>query len=459
MPETEVVNGKYADAAKYLTETSLGRRYSVEETLALRKKFVGKSMYYFYEDDPLKIVRGRAQYLYDKDDNRYLDCINNVSHVGHCHPHVIEASHKQMSQLNTNARFLHDNLVTYAERLAKTMPGDLSICFFTCTGTEANDLAVRLARCYTNHNDVIVLEDAYHGNGSSTVELSSYSFNKPGYGGKPEHVHVAKKPECYRGIYRGNPNSNELGIRYAELVQEEIQMAHKKGQKIAAFLAETMPSCAGQFIPPPGYLRNVYKYVREAGGICIADEVQTGFGRMGKYFWSFEHQGVIPDIVTLGKPIGNGHPLSVVVTTPAIAAKFEKFTYFNTFAANPVSCAIGHAVLDVIENENLQKNAETVGYYLLQRAKELLDEFKIIGDVRGLGLFLGIELVKDRKSREPAVEEAASVVDFMKEKHVLIAKDGPDRNIIKLKPPLCFTKANVDTFIATFKQALNNLKL
>lgn len=415
--------------------------YCKQDTLALRRKHIGPSCKVFFAADPIKIVRAQRQYMFDEKGEQYLDCINNVAHVGHCHPEVVKAALKQMEVLNTNSRFLHDNIVEYAKRLSTTLPEKLSVCYFTNSGSEANDLALRLARQFRGHQDVITLDHAYHGHLSSLIDISPYKFGK-GNAVKKEFVHVAPTPDTYRGKYR--EDHEDPASAYADEVKKIIEEAHKNGRKIAAFIAESMQSCGGQIIPPAGYFQKVAEYVRGAGGVFIADEVQVGFGRVGKHFWSFQMHGqdFVPDIVTMGKPMGNGHPVACVITTKEIAEAFSSsgMEYFNTYGGNPVSSAVGLAVLDVIENEDLQGNATRVGSYLTELLNKQKAKHALIGDIRGVGLFIGIDLVKDRQRRTPATAEAQHIIYKMKEKRVLLSADGPHRNVLKIKPPMCFTE-------------------
>ncbi|XP_052868794.1 alanine--glyoxylate aminotransferase 2-like [Anopheles cruzii] len=433
---------------------------SKADTIKLRQKYIGKSCQLFYRANPLKIVRGQGQYMYDEQGARYLDCINNVAHVGHCHPKVVEAGARQLAMLSTNNRFLHDELVQCAQTLAQKMPGRLSVCYFVNSGSEANDLALRLARQHTGRHEVITLDHAYHGHVSAVMDVSPYKFNQPGGGPKPDFVHVAPCPDVYRGKYRDcdYPEGTDLTELYVGEVQ---RMLDGSPTGVAAFIAESLQSCGGQIIPPPGYFRRVYEAVRKAGGVTIADEVQVGFGRIGSHYWAFEQQQVIPDIVTIAKPMGNGHPVGAVVTTPEIAESFAStgVCYFNTYGGNPVSCAIANAVLRVIDEERLQENALLVGRYLLEQAAALKSEYGLVGDVRGMGLFVGIELVSDRQNRVPATDAAKLVVERMKTMHrVLVSSDGPDDNVVKLKPPMVFTKANVDEFLVGFRECLAYLQ-
>ena len=426
------------------------------EILRLRERYLGRALSISYRE-PLKIVRGEGQYLFDEEGRAYLDCVNNVCHIGHCHPRVVDAAAGQMATLNTNTRYLHDHLVEYARRLAETMPGDLEVCFFVCSGSEANELALRLARSATGRRDVIVVEGAYHGNTTGLIEISPYKFEGPGGEGRPAHVRVAPMPDGYRGTYRyGDPES---ATRYAAAVADEIAGARADGREIAAFFCESMLGCAGQIVLPDGYLHEAYEHVRKAGGVCVADEVQVGFGRVGSHFWAFETQGVVPDIVTLGKPIGNGHPIGAVVTTRRVAeAAHTGMEYFNTFGGNPVSCAVALAVLDVIEEEGLQARAAEVGAHLKAGLMSLAARHAMIGDVRGLGLFLGIELVREAESLTPATREAAEAIELMKERGVLLSTDGPFENVIKIKPPLVFSRENADELVAVLDEVLGEIE-
>ena len=429
---------------------------TLAEIVDLRKKHLGKALSTSYEK-PLKIVRGEAQYLYDEDGTAYLDCVNNVCHVGHCHPQVVQAAQEQIATLNTNTRYLHDHIVTYAQRLADTFPGNLEVCYFVCTGSEANELALRMARAASGRKDVIVLNAAYHGHTTALIDVSPYKHDGPGGYETPDYVHKVTIADGYRGPY--TYDDPRAGERYAEEVLQVVQEAEQKGRPIGTFMAESLVSCGGQLEHSPGYLKAAYEHVRAAGGVCIADEVQVGFGRVGSHFWGFETQGVIPDIVTMGKPIGNGHPLAAVITTPEIAEAFANgMEYFNTFGGNPVSCAIGLAVLDVIEEEGLQERAHRVGTYLKERLNGILPKHRIMGDVRGRGLFVGIEFVKDRETLlAPAAIEAAMIVERMKERHILLSTDGPLHNVIKIKPPLQFSEANVDTLVDTLDQVMSSI--
>jgi len=419
---------------------------------ALRQQHVGPSLRLSYRA-PLEIVAGLGTRLYDPNGRAYLDCVNNVAHVGHGHPHVVDAVQRQVGLLNTNTRYLHERLGRYTQQLSARFPAPLRVCFLVNSGSEANDLALRLARAHTGGRDVLVLEGAYHGNLSSLIEISPYKYAGPGGRGPGPGVHALPIPDAYRGLYRrGEP---ALGQRYAESARERVALLESRGDRLAAFIAESLPSCAGQIVLPDGYLAEVYRHTRAAGGVCIADEVQVGFGRVGTHFWGFETQGVIPDIVTLGKPIGNGHPLGAVVTTAEIAASFDNgMEYFNTYGGNPVSCAAGLAVLEVVEREQLQARAERVGGRLRAGLEALAEQHALIGDVRGLGLFLGFELVQERSERTPAAAAASQLVERMRERGILLSTDGPLHNVIKIKPPLAFSDADADALLGALDETL-----
>ncbi|GFN83146.1 ethanolamine-phosphate phospho-lyase [Plakobranchus ocellatus] len=431
---------------------SANLKMSKWETINLRKKFVGPSCTLFYKSDPLKIEKALGQYMYDEEGQEYLDCINNVCHVGHCHPAVVEAGSKQMYKLNTNSRFLHDNLVVLAQRLVATMPPELCMVYFVNSGSEANDLALRLARHHTKGSEIIALDRAYHGHVVSLIDVSTYKLNHitDGMHTKPDFVHIAECPDTYRGKYRDTEHPmEEMADLYASSVDDIIAKIQADKKQVCCYIAESMQSCGGQIIYPKDYLKKVFRSVRSAGGVCIADEVQVGFGRVGTHMWSFDAQGSVPDIVTVGKPMGNGHPIAAVFTTREVAASFAAcgIEYFNTYGGNPVSCAIGMAVLDVIKSDKLMENALKVGDFLSLKFNELKSKHQLIGNIRGVGMFWGLDLVKDRATRQPATQEAAYIVNRAKEEHILLSRDGPDDNVIKFKPPMCFSLANAETLV------------
>ncbi len=425
---------------------------SIAELLDFRHRHLGKNLSVSYSR-PLKILRGIRQYLLDDTGRRYLDTVNNVAHVGHEHPKVVRAGQRQMAVLNTNTRYLHDNIVQFTEALLQTFPPGLEVAFIVNSGSEANELAMRLAKNYTNQKDMLVVEVGYHGNTQGCVDISSYKFDGPGGKGRPEHVHVVPIPDAYRGLYRGN--TPETASKYAGNLRDAVRLIQEEGRGPAAFICESVISCGGQVTLPPGYLSQAAAIVRQAGGLLISDEVQTGCGRHGQYFWAFEEHGVVPDIVTVGKPIGNGHPLGVVVTTKAIADAFANgMEYFNTFGGNPVSCSVGSAVLDVIRQEGLQRNALETGQYLSQQLHELAAQFPIIGDVRGPGLFLGFELVKDPITLEPTEPQTTYLANRMRDLGILMSTDGPYHNVLKIKPPMIFGKRDADFLVGMLERVM-----
>ena len=419
-----------------------------------RRSSLGKSLSISY-NQPLHVVRGFKQYLYTTNGRRYLDTVNNVAHVGHEHPRVVKAAQHQIGLLNTNSRYLHQHIVAFAESLLATLPPELCVVHFVNSGSEANELAMRMAHTWSGHRDMIGVEVGYHGNTIGTVDVSSYKFDGKGGKGAPLHTQVVPIPDSYRGKYRGE----DTGAAYAKHIEEAIHDIQQEGRNVAGFICESVLSCGGQVVLPKGYLAKAYEYVRSAGGLCIADEVQVGFGRVGSHFWGFELQGVIPDVVTMGKPIGNGHPLAAVVCTRAVADAFANgMEYFNTFGGNPVSSIIGKTVLKIIREEGLQENALQVGAYLRTNLLQLQSKFPIIGDVRGPGLFQGIELVNHPNTLEPAAKEAAFIANQMRQYGVLMSTDGPFYNVLKIKPPMCFHRKNVDLMIGLLEKTLKILQ-
>ena len=405
----------------------------IEAILEARTRLLGRNLSVAYEK-PLNIVRGEMQYLFDDEGRRYLDAYNNVAHVGHCHPKVVAAGQQQMALLNTNTRYLSELIIEYAERVTAILPEELSVCYFVNSGSEANELALRLARAHTKARDMIVLEHAYHGNTTTLIDISPYKHDGPGGDGPPAWVHRAPLPSSI------------------DDAQAAVEIIRSLQSRLCGFIAESMPSVAGQIVLPDGYLQIVYEAVRAAGGVCIADEVQTGFGRIGTHFWGFEKYGVVPDLVVVGKPIGNGHPIGAVITTPAIAESFDNgMEFFSTFGGNNVSCTIGLAVLEVVEGEKLQSHALEVGERLLKGLRDLQQRHEIIRDVRGSGLFLGVELMKDDN---PATVEAKRVVNRMREEGILLGTDGPSHNVLKIRPPMPFSRDDSDHLITTLDSVL-----
>ncbi len=413
-----------------------------------RRRLLPKNLSLSYRT-PLHIVSGDDVWLTDADGRRYLDCYNNVAHIGHCHPRVVQAMAAQAARLNTNTRYLHENVVTYAERLQRTLPAGLDTFFFCNSGSEANDLALRLARTATGRHGIAVLDWAYHGHTQSLIEISPYKYKRAGGPGRAPFVTELPLPEVYRAPDDWRPF--EHGARFAAEARRELARA---ASPPAAFIAETIPSVGGQVFLPEGYLAEVYAAVRASGVLCIADEVQVGFGRVGTHMWAFEEHGVVPDIVTMGKPAGAGHPLGIVATTRAIADRFANgMEYFNTFGGNPVSCAVGLAVLAVIDEDRLLDNAREQGAYLLDGFRALADRHHVIGDVRGRGLFLGIELVTDRRTKVHDGATASAVVQEALARGVLMGTDGPHDNVVKLRPPMTFRRAHADHLLDVLDQA------
>ncbi len=416
------------------------------EILAYRKNHLGKGLSVSY-NEPLHIVRGDGIYLLDTFGRKYLDTVNNVAHVGHEHPKVVKAGQQQMALLNTNTRYLNEAINEYAKAIIAKLPKELSVIHFVNSGSEANELAIRMAKTITERNDMLAIEIGYHGNTNAVIDVSSYKFDGKGGKGKPKSTHILPMPDGYRGLHLGS-NS---GSTYANYAKDIIKSLTKEGREIAAFIGEPIISCGGQIVPPKDYFKEVYRHVREAGGLCIADEVQTGFGRVGKSFWAFQLHDVVPDIVTMGKPAGNGHPLAIVACTQEVANKFANgMEFFNTFGGNPVSSAIGRTVLEVIEEEKLQQNALQVGAFLKERLVSLQQKFPIIGEVRGEGLFLGFELVNTNK--QPLENQASYLVNRMKDFKILMSTDGPDHNVLKIKPPMVFNLENAKELVLRLEQ-------
>ncbi len=424
---------------------------SLEAVLAQRRQFLNPGLFLYYKQ-PIMIVEGKMQYVWDSTGKRYLDGLGGIVtvSVGHCHPHVLKAINAQNQVLqHSTTIYLNPNIGAFAEKLASKMPGDLKVCYFVNSGSEANDLALLMARLSTGNYDVIALRNAYHGGnaaGMGVTAHSSWKFNTPHSFG----VHHAVAPYPYRGHF--GYDDPDAGRKYADDVKQVID--YTTPGKVAAFIAESIQGVGGFVEFPPGYLQHTYEHVRAAGGVCIADEVQTGFGRTGTHYWGFETQGVIPDIVTLAKGIGNGAPLAAVVTTPKIAAVMAQKVHFNTFGGNPVVSAIGQAVLEVIDQEKTQANCLELGNYILAGLNRLKAKHKVIGDVRGRGLMLGIEFVKDRTTKEPAKEACAQAVENARELGLLLGKGGLWGQTIRFAPPMNITKADADFLLAVLDEAI-----
>lgn len=424
---------------------------SRDDLLATRRNKLIRNLSISYQT-PMKIVRGEGVHLYDDRGRAYLDCYNNVAHLGHAHPEVVAALARQAGILNTNTRYLHDNIIAYAEALTATLPAPLTVAAFVCSGSEANDLALRMARNYRQARGVVALDWAYHGHLTSLIEISPYKYKRKGGQGRPAATAEAALPDAYRAP--ADWPMAEIGRRYADSVTVAMAQLAEAGHKPAAFIAESLPSSAGQIVLPEGYLPAAYAAARAAGAVVIADEVQIGFGRVGSHMWAFEAEGAVPDIVTLGKPIGNGHPMAAMITTREIADSFYNgMEYFNTFGGNPVSCAVGLKVLEILQRDRLRENAQRIGTNLLSRMRGLKEKHQIIGDVRGRGLMLGIELVEDRRSKEPATERAGRLVERCRSLGVLLGTDGPHDNVIKMRPAMIFSDANADFLMQVLETA------
>lgn len=426
-----------------------------DEVMAERNTRLAGSQRYYY-DEPMALVRAQGVRFVDSNAHHYLDVINNVTHVGHGNAHVVESISRQLHRLNTNSRFVYEQMGHYAERLTSMLPDPLSVVFLVCTGSEANDLAVRIARQVTGRTNVMVVDGAYHGNTGVVTGISPNRYNGPGGDGPPPTTHAVLRPDRYRGPY--GYDDSDAGSSYASDVEAVAQRLTDLGEPPAAFIAESLMGTAGQIVYPNDYLAKAFAHVRAAGGLCISDEVQVGFGRLGETFWGFERGGVVPDIVTMGKPMGNGHPIAAVVTTRDIADAFDQgMKYFNTFGGNPVSCAAASAVLDEIDRLGLQAQAKRVGSYFMDALEELKARFEIVGDVRGEGMYLGVEFVLDRESKEPAKAFTSSVCERLREYGVIMYPNGELGNSLKIKPPMIFDESDVDLFVERLADVLREL--
>ena len=426
---------------------------NTKELLERRFRVLGKHSPLFYEQ-PLHLVRGEGVWVYDADGNQYLDVYNNVPHVGHCHPHVVAAITEQVKTLNTHTRYLHENIVNYAERLTAKFDDSLSMAMLACTGSEANEIALRMARQHTGGQGIIVTDFAYHGNTEAVSELGTAFMPEAA---TSHRVRAVPIPDSYRGL-EGVP-AESLGDAYADAVKAAIESFAAEGVKLAGMLICPDFANEGLLNTPPGFIARAMDQVRAAGGLYIADEVQGGFGRTGQHWWSHQAEGVIPDIVTLGKPMGNGHPISAVVARADLIDQFGQWgMYFNTFGGNPVSCAAALAVLDVLEQEQLLTNAVAVGDYVAAGLRDLQGQFEIIGDVRHKGLFFGVELVTDRLGKQPATQAAGALINAMRGKGVLISRIGRHDNILKMRPPMPFSTEHADQLLSTLAECFNEIQ-
>lgn len=425
-------------------------RRKIEKDLDVRQRQTSRALALQF-DRPIKMYGAAFQYMYDCSGRTFLDCYNNIPQVGHSHPRVVAAARRAMARLNTNTRYLSDYFEDYAENLLEKFPAPLSKIFFVNSGSAAADLAIRLAQTHTGREGIVVVEHGYHGNTRLGIEISHYKYNRQGGSGKTDQIIEAEIPDTYKGRYAGDPDA---GRKHAADLAKTISTTDLP---VAALIAEPIVGCGGQVPLADDYLKNVYSLISELGGVCISDEVQTGFGRLGKHFWGFEMHGVIPDMVILGKPMGNGHPLAAVVTTPEIARSFETgMEFFSSFGGNTVSCAVGRAVLEILDEEDLPANAAAVGGNLLNMLEELVEEFEACGDARGAGLFLGLELVKNKESKKPDTRLASVVQNNLRETGILIGTDGPAANVLKIKPPLCFSRTNAEELVAGIDRILRS---
>ncbi len=421
--------------------------------LAQRKQRFGQNLKLTYTD-PVMFLRGWKTHLFDEWGRPFLDSYNNVPHVGHAHPRIQAVAADQLQRMNSNTRYLHPVQIAFAEKIISYMPEQLSVCFFINSGSEANELTLRLARAHSRGKDMITPDHGYHGNTTGCIDISAYKFNAKGGVGPSDWVHLVEVADDYRGRFRRG--EEDIAQKYADLVDEALAKISACNGKLAGFIAETFPSVGGQIIPPKGYLPAVYEKIRKAGGVCIADEVQTGLGRLGDYFFGFEEQGAVPDIVVLGKPIGNGHPLGVVVTTKEIADSFAKGPeFFSTFGGSTLSCRTGLEVLNIIEDELLQKNAKRMGDKLMTGLRDLQKNYEIIGDVRGYGLFIGLDLVTDIKTHEPGTVLADYVKNRMREHRILMGSEGPYDNILKIRPPMTIEDKDIDYILEVMDKVLD----
>lgn len=426
----------------------------VTDVLTARRRHLASSQRNYYIA-PMNLVRGRDVWFYDENALGYLDSLNNVTHVGHAEPRVSGAAFRQLRKLNTNSRFVYPQIAEFAEKLVATLPDPLQVVFLVCTGSEANDLAMRISCQVTGRQHIVNIDGAYHGNTGWVTGISPNRYKGPGGQGAPSTTHEATIPDRYRGAF--GYGDQDAGSKYAASARSVIDRISSEAHAPAAFIAESLMGSAGNIVYPPGYLSGAFAAARAAGALCISDEVQVGVGRLGPW-WGFELQGVVPDIVTMGKPLGNGHPLAAVVTTREIADAFDTgMKYFNTFGGNPVSCAIGSAVLDVVEGDGLRQNAVEVGHYFAEQLHQLAVRQELIGDVRAEGLYLGVELVRDRVTKEPARREAFAVTELTKERGVVVFPNGVHDNVLKIKPPMTFTREHVDVYVEVLDKVLSSV--
>ena len=426
-----------------------------EQVLSDRKRFFSGNLSISY-NDPIMATRGWKHHLFDEWGRPYLDAYNNVPHVGHAHPRVQKIAIEQMERINTNTRYLHPAQTAFAKKILSKFPEKYNTCFFINSGSEANELALRLARAHTKSKGIVTLDHGYHGNTTGAIDISAYKFNAAGGVGQADWVELIELPDDFRGQFKRN--DPERGRKFGNLVNVAIERLEGKHKKVSAFIAETFPSLAGQILPPDGYLKEVYKNIRKAGGLCVADEIQTGLGRLGKNYFGFEQQKVEPDIVVLGKPIGNGHPIGVVVTSKEIADSFaDGPEFFSTFGGSTLSCVIGKKVLEIIDDERLQENAQLMGEKLLNGLKKIQGNFSQIGDVRGMGLFLGVDLVKNNITQDEDKDLCTYIKNRMRDYRILIGSEGPKDNVLKIRPPLTIDAEGIDMILHYFEKIMNEV--
>lgn len=425
-----------------------------EDLLTRRRSLLGNADQLSYKQ-PVHVVEATGLEIKDADGNTLLDFFNNVPHVGHCHPQVVDAVCQQVKSLNTNTRYLFDNIIEYSERITSLLPDGLDVCYFVSSGSEANDLGWRIANAVTGNSGGLVTERAYHGITDATYALSPYAISEK----EKLAAHVMTVTPCddYRGVWKRDDDNR--GHHYAQYVATAIAELADKGHRPAAFYMDNILSSIGIHSPPPGYLKEAYRIVREAGALCIADEVQSGFGRVGHHLWGFQVDDAVPDMVTFGKPIANGIPMGLVVTTREIADRFrEHADFFSTTGGNPVACAGALAVLDVIEEQSLVRHSHKMGKYFASGLSELANRHSLIGDVRGSGLFIGVELVRDHDTLEAATTETLAIVNQLRQNGVLVGAEGPRKNVIKIRPPLVIERSHVNRFIETLDLILQEYR-
>lgn len=438
---------KASSAFREACDLPVIREEKVDYKVEKRQRYIDPIVSLSY-DNPIYMRQAAFQYMYDGYGNTFLDAYNNIPHVGHSHPSVVEAGQKQMAKLNTNTRYVYDLLNEYAERLLAKFPLQLNKVYFVNSGSAASDLAIRLARHHTTCQKIMVMEHGYHGHTMTAIDISDYKFNNKKGQGQKSYILKTPIPDTYWGKYK----DEDAGEKYGK---DAIHSISNFGEQIAAFIAEPVVGCGGQVPLANNYLKTLYPAIREQGGVCISDEVQTGFGRLGEHFWGFEAQGVVPDIVILGKPMGNGHPMGAVVTTQEIADSFSHgVEFFSSFGGNPVSCAIGLEVLNVLEEEGLQQNALLVGNYYKQLMHELRKDFTCIGDIRGSGLFLGFEIIDEAGKQNTPL--ASKIKNELRNRHILMSTDGPYDSVLKSKPPLCFSKKDAEKVVENIYDMLKN---